>query len=84
MSRLLASTPDDAETDFVYGLMLLEQDDPAGAARALRRALDQDPSLGLAAFTLGRACDRLGDPGAAGAAYQHAPRRWTRPTGGMS
>ncbi len=72
VSRLLASAPDDAETNFVYGLMLLEQDDPAGAARALRRALGQDPSLGLAAFTLGRACDRLGDPGAARAAYQHA------------
>ncbi len=72
VSSLLDSTPDDAEANFVYGLMLLERDDPAGAARALRRALDRDPSLGLAAFTLGRACDRLGDPAAARAAYEHA------------
>jgi chemotaxis protein methyltransferase CheR len=72
VSRLLTSTPDDAEANFVYGLILLERDDPAGAARALHRALDHDPSLGLAAFTLGRACDRLGDPAAARTAYEHA------------
>ncbi len=74
VSGLLASTPDDAEANFVFGLILLERGDPAGAARALRRALHYDPSLGLAAFTLGRACDRLGDPGPARAAYQHALR----------
>lgn len=74
VSGLLASTPDDAEANFVFGLILLERGDAAGAARALRRALHYDPSLGLAAFTLGRACDRLGDPGAARAAYQHALR----------
>jgi chemotaxis protein methyltransferase CheR len=74
VARLLAGTPDDPEANFVYGLILLERDDPAGAARALRRALDHDPSLGLAAFTLGRACDRLGDSVAARAAYQHALR----------
>jgi chemotaxis protein methyltransferase CheR len=74
VSGLLASAPDDAEANFVFGLILLERDDPAGAARALRRALHYDPSLGLAAFTLGRACDRLGDPAAARAAYQHALR----------
>ena len=72
VSRLLARTPDDPEANFVCGLILLERDDPAGAARALRRALDHDPSLGLAAFTLGRACDRLGDSAAARAAYEHA------------
>jgi len=72
VSELLASAPGDAEANFVFGLILLERDDPAGAARALRRALHYDPSLGLAAFTLGRACDRLGDPAAARAAYQHA------------
>jgi Flp pilus assembly protein TadD len=74
VSELLASTPDDAEANFVFGLILLERGDPAGAARALRRALHYDPSLGLAAFTLGRACDRLGDPDAARSAYQHALR----------
>lgn len=74
VSGLLASTPDDAEANFVFGLILLEREDAAGAARALRRALHYDPSLGLAAFTLGRACDRLGDAGAARAAYQHALR----------
>jgi chemotaxis protein methyltransferase CheR len=74
VSGLLASTPDDAEANFVFGLILLERGDPAGAARALRRALHYDPSLGLAAFTLGRACDRLDDVGAARAAYQHALR----------
>jgi len=72
VSGLLASTPDDAEANFVFGLILLERGDAAGAARALRRALHYDPSLGLAAFTLGRAYDRLDDPGAARAAYQHA------------
>jgi len=72
VSGLLASTPDDADANFVFGLILLERGDPAGAARALRRALHYDPSLGLAAFTLGRACDRLGDAGAARVAYQHA------------
>lgn len=74
VSGLLADTPDDAEANFVFGLILLERGDPAGAARALRRALHYDHSLGLAAFTLGRACDRLGDPAAARAAYQHALR----------
>jgi chemotaxis protein methyltransferase CheR len=74
VSGLLADTPEDAEVNFVFGLILLERGDPPGAARALRRALHYDPSLGLAAFTLGRACDRLGDPGAARAAYQHALR----------
>jgi chemotaxis protein methyltransferase CheR len=74
VSRLLASTPDDAEGNFVYGLLLLERDDPAGAARALRRALHRDPSLGLAAFSLGRACDLLGDPAGARAAYERALR----------
>ena len=72
VSGLLHSTPDDAEANFVYGLMLLERDDPAGAARALRRALDHDSSLGLAAFTLGRACGPAGDSAAAQAAYEHA------------
>ena len=74
VSEPLASAPDDAEANFVFGLILLETGDPAGAARVLRRALHYDPSLGLAAFTLGRACDRLGDPAAARAAYQHALR----------
>ena len=66
----LLQNADDAEANFVFGLILLERDDPAGAARALRRALHYDPSLGLAAFTLGRACDRLGDAAAARAAAQ--------------
>jgi chemotaxis protein methyltransferase CheR len=71
---LLSDNKLDAEAHFVQGLVVLEAGQPADAAVALRRALFADPSFGLAAFTLGRAYDELGDPLAARRSYQLALR----------
>lgn len=62
------------DAELVRGLRALETGDASGAAQVLRRALAADPTLGLAAFALGRACDRLGDSRAAHAAYEQALR----------
>jgi chemotaxis protein methyltransferase CheR len=74
VSSLLADTPLDADAHFIQGLVLLESGEPAAAAVALRRALCADARFALAAFTLGRAFDELGDTPAARRAYEQALR----------
>jgi len=74
VASLLADTPLDADAHFIQGLVLLESGEPAAAAVALRRALCTDARFALAAFTLGRAFDALGDAPAAGRAYEQALR----------
>ena len=74
VASLLADTPLDADAHFIQGLVILESGQPAAAAAALRRALCTDARFALAAFTLGRAYDALGDTQAARRAYQQALR----------
>ena len=74
VASLLADTPLDADAHFIQGLVILESGQPAAAAVALRRALCTDARFALAAFTLGRAYDALGDTQAARRAYQQALR----------
>jgi len=74
VAGLLADDPFDAEAHFIDGLVALEAGDPARAAAALRRALYADAAFGLAAFTLGRVYDALGDAAAARRAYEQALR----------
>ena len=74
MTSLLADGPLDADVHFIHGLVALEAGDPAQAAPALRRALCANSRLALAAFTLGRAYDALGDAPAARRAYEQALR----------
>lgn len=71
---VLAADPLDADAHFVGGLVTLQAGEPARAADALRRALYTDPTYALAAFTLGRAFDALGDTTAARRAYGQALR----------
>ncbi|HLQ55252.1 MAG TPA: protein-glutamate O-methyltransferase CheR [Streptosporangiaceae bacterium] len=71
---LLADDPLDADAHFVEGLVTLEAGEPARAAAALRRALYTDATFALAAFTLGRAYDELGDEPAARRAYERVLR----------
>ncbi|HKP17425.1 MAG TPA: CheR family methyltransferase [Gaiellaceae bacterium] len=70
--RLTAADPLNAELHFVRGLVELDDGDAAAAVWSLRRALFLDPEFGLAAFTLGRAHDALGDREAARRAYAQA------------
>ncbi len=72
VTAMLAEDPLDAEVQFVHGLIALEAGDPGAAAAALRRALYTDARFALAAFTLGRAYDALGDGPAARRSYRHA------------
>ena len=74
VASLLADDPADADAHFIDGLVALEAGRPAEAAAALRRALFADASFGLAAFTLGRAYDALGDTLAARRSYELALR----------
>jgi tetratricopeptide (TPR) repeat protein len=55
-------------------MVSLEAGRPARAVAALRRALCADASFGLAAFSLGRAHDALGDTGSARRCYEMALR----------
>jgi len=71
---LLSDDPFDADAHFIDGLVSLEAGRPGDAVAALRRALCADTSFGLAAFTLGRAYDVLGDTGAARRCYEMALR----------
>jgi chemotaxis protein methyltransferase CheR len=73
-SALLAENPLDADAYFVRGLVELEQDLLDDAVASLRRALYVDPSFSLAAFTLGRAYDAVGDDESARRAYGQALR----------
>jgi chemotaxis protein methyltransferase CheR len=72
--ELLAQNPLDADAYFVRGLVLLEGDQPLDAVASLRRALYVDTSFALAAFTLGRAYDALGDVPSAKRSYAQALR----------
>jgi chemotaxis protein methyltransferase CheR len=74
LAELLAGDPLDAEAHFVGGLVALEAGQPGAAVAALRRALYADPAFALAAFTLGRAYDALGDKVAARRAFQQVLR----------
>jgi chemotaxis protein methyltransferase CheR len=71
---LLSDDPFDADAHFINGLVSLEAGRPADAVTALRRALCADADFGLAAFTLGRAYDALGDTAAARRCYEMALR----------
>jgi chemotaxis protein methyltransferase CheR len=74
VASILADDPLDADAHFMDGLVTLEAGRPARAVAALRRALYADAEFGLAAFTLGRAYDALGDIPAARRAYEQALR----------
>lgn len=74
VTSLLADDPLDADAQFLHGLVMLEAGEPAAAAAALRRALYIDPGYAVAAFTLGRAYDAVGDVTAALRAYAQALR----------
>ena len=74
VGSLLGENALDADAHFVDGLVALEAGRPEHAAAALRRALFADPRFALAAFTLGRAYDVLGDALAARRSYQLALR----------
>lgn len=74
VAALLERSAFDADAHFVDGLVALEAGQPAQAVAALRRALFVDPRFGLAAFTLGRAYDALGDARAARRSYGVALR----------
>jgi chemotaxis protein methyltransferase CheR len=73
-ASLLAENPLDADAYFLHGLVTLETGNPARAVASLRRALYADAAFALAAFTLGRAHDALGDAAAARRAYEQALR----------
>jgi chemotaxis protein methyltransferase CheR len=74
VAAVLADDPLDADAQFISGLVALAAGRPAGAVAALRKALCADASFGLAAFTLGRAYDALGDTRAARRSYRVALR----------
>lgn len=74
VAALLAGDPLDADAHFVRGLVLLDSGEPARAAAALRCALYADAAFALAAYTLGRAYDALGDGRAARRAYERVLR----------
>jgi chemotaxis protein methyltransferase CheR len=73
-ASLVAEHPLDADAHFLHGLVALEAGEPAKARDALRQALVADPKFCIAAFTLGRAYDALGDRAAARRAYLQALR----------
>jgi chemotaxis protein methyltransferase CheR len=73
-ASLVEAHPLDADAHFLHGLVALEAGDPAKARDALRQALVADPGFCIAAFTLGRAYDALGDGTAARRAYLQALR----------
>jgi chemotaxis protein methyltransferase CheR len=74
VESLLSEDPLDADAHFVRGLVALEAGEPARAVAALRRALYADATFALAAFTIGRAYDALGDATAACRAFEQALR----------
>jgi chemotaxis protein methyltransferase CheR len=73
-ASLVEAHPLDADAHFLHGLVALEAGEPAKARDALRQALVADPGFCIAAFTLGRAYDALGDGPAARRAYLQALR----------
>lgn len=73
-ASLVEAHPLDADAHFLHGLVALEAGEPGKARDALRQALVADPEFCIAAFTLGRAYDALGDGTAARRAYLQALR----------
>jgi chemotaxis protein methyltransferase CheR len=71
-AALVAEDGSDPDLHFHRGLIELESGDAAAAIWSLRRALYLDPEFGVAAFTLGRAHEAVGDRNAAQRAYEHA------------
>jgi chemotaxis protein methyltransferase CheR len=74
VAALVAADPMDADAHFIGGLITLEAGEPGQAVAALRRALYADATFALAAFTLGRAYDALGDERAARRAFEQVLR----------
>jgi len=74
VASLLTDSALDADAHFIHGLVALEAGEPVIAVAALRRALYLDAAFALAAFTLGRAYDTLGEAAAARRAYEQALR----------
>jgi len=74
VAAVLTADPMDADAHFIGGLITLEAGEPGRAVEALRRALYADASFALAAFTLGRAYDALGDERAARRAFEQVLR----------
>jgi chemotaxis protein methyltransferase CheR len=62
------------EVHYLHGLAELESGDAAAAVSSLRRVLYLDPGFELAAFALGRAHERAGEPDAARRRYEQALR----------
>jgi chemotaxis protein methyltransferase CheR len=62
------------EVHYLHGLAELESGDAAAAVSSLRRVLYLDPEFELAAFALGRAHERAGEPDAARRRYEQALR----------
>jgi len=64
----------DPEVHYVQGLGQLESGDATAAVSSLRRVLYLDPEFELAAFALGRAHEKAGDPPAARRRYAQTLR----------
>jgi chemotaxis protein methyltransferase CheR len=64
----------DPEVHYHHGLAELESGDAAAAVSSLRRVLYLDPGFELAAFALGRAHEKAGEPDAARRRYEQALR----------
>jgi len=62
------------EVHYLQGLAELESGDAPAAVSSLRRVLYLDPEFELAAFALGRAHERAGEPEAARRRYEQALR----------
>ena len=77
-SRSLRAPPKDdlmnPEVHYLHGLEELESGDAAAAVSSLRRVLYLDPGFELAAFALGRAHEKAGEPDAARRRYEQALR----------
>ena len=74
VASLLADNPLDADAHFVRGLVTLEAGEPEQAVAGAPPGMYADPTSSLAAFTLGRAHDALGDGPAARRAYERVLR----------
>jgi chemotaxis protein methyltransferase CheR len=64
----------DPEIHYLHGLEELESGDVGAAVSSLRRVLYLDPDFELAAFALGRAHEKAGEPHAARRRYEQALR----------
>ncbi len=78
----LALEPLSAEAHLFYGIHLLSQADPDGAALELSRSLFLDPDLALGHYYLGRCREAQRDPQRARLAYRNAIEAHKRLPGG--